>query len=174
MRKRWEKSHWKLWNACTLSARLTPPRDSPVRMSPLVLCPPVPLIRMRNMQWLQTGSSSLHLWLTTRRGTSRCNTDKGSRDWKKKMKIICRWNSETETHGSVRGGSKTRANGVVLGQISRAFHYRFRHICMNSIHLTVPTYVRTHLELSTQAWAPWTEEDKNLQEKVPQRAVKMA
>jgi ribonuclease P/MRP protein subunit RPP40 len=34
-------------------------------------------------------------------------------------------------------------------------------------------YVRTHLEFSTQAWAPWTEGDRNCLEKVQQRAVKM-
>jgi len=58
---------------------------------------------------------------------------------------------------------------TVLGQLSRAFHYRDRHIFMR----LYKQYVRPHLEFSTQAWAPWTEGDRNCLEKVQQRAVKM-
>jgi ribonuclease P/MRP protein subunit RPP40 len=58
---------------------------------------------------------------------------------------------------------------TVLGQLSRAFHYRDRHIFM----CLYKQYVRPHLEFSNQAWAPWTEGDRNGLEKVQQRAVKM-
>ena len=34
-------------------------------------------------------------------------------------------------------------------------------------------YVRPHLEFSTQAWAPWTEADKIVLERVQMRAVAM-
>jgi len=56
----------------------------------------------------------------------------------------------------------------VLGQITRAFHYRDRHVFMR----LYKQYVRPHLEFSTQAWAPWTEADKACLEKVQQRAVR--
>ncbi len=39
---------------------------------------------------------------------------------------------------------------TVLGQLSRAFHYRDRHLFMR----LYKQYVRPHLEFSTQAWAP--------------------
>ena len=57
----------------------------------------------------------------------------------------------------------------VLGQISRAFHYRDRHVF---VRLYVQ-YVRPHLEFSTPAWAPWAEGDKNVLEKVQRKAVGM-
>jgi hypothetical protein len=41
----------------------------------------------------------------------------------------------------------------VLGQITRAFYYRDRHVFMR----LYKQHVRPHLEFSTQAWAPWTE-----------------
>ncbi len=56
----------------------------------------------------------------------------------------------------------------VLGQITRAFHYRGRHVFMR----LYKQYVRPHLEFSTQAWSPWTEADKSCLEKVQQRAVR--
>jgi ribonuclease P/MRP protein subunit RPP40 len=57
----------------------------------------------------------------------------------------------------------------VLGQLASAFHYRDQHIFLR----LYKHYVRPHLEFSTQAWAPWTEGDRNCLEKVQQRAVKM-
>ena len=62
-----------------------------------------------------------------------------------------------------------RVAQAVMGQISRAFHYRDRHIF---VRLYVQ-YVRPHLEFSTQAWSPWTAEDKQVLERVQQRAVRM-
>ena len=41
---------------------------------------------------------------------------------------------------------------VVLGQITRAFHYRDRGVFLN----LYKQYVRPHLEFSVAAWAPWT------------------
>jgi hypothetical protein len=58
---------------------------------------------------------------------------------------------------------------AVLGQITRAFHYRDRHVFVK----LYKQYVRPHLEFSTPAWSPWTEGDKKILEKVQQRAVNM-
>jgi hypothetical protein len=57
----------------------------------------------------------------------------------------------------------------VLGQISRAFHYRDCHVFMRLYQ----QYVRPHLEFSTPAWSPWMAADKECLEKVQKRAVKM-
>ena len=57
---------------------------------------------------------------------------------------------------------------VVLGQITRAFHYRDRRVFLN----LYKQYVRPHLEFSVTAWAPWTQEDIETLEKVQKRAVK--
>ena len=57
----------------------------------------------------------------------------------------------------------------VLGQISRAFHYRDR-ITFVKLY---KQYVRPHLEFAVTAWSPWTEADKECLEKVQRRAVKM-
>ena len=58
---------------------------------------------------------------------------------------------------------------IVLGQLTRAFHYRDRHVFVRLYE----QYVRPHLEFCTQAWAPWNEEDKMCLEKVQQHAIKM-
>ncbi len=58
---------------------------------------------------------------------------------------------------------------TVLGQISRAFQYRDRHIFI----CLYKQYVRPHLEFSTQAWSPWSVADRETLEKVQKRAVKM-
>jgi len=58
---------------------------------------------------------------------------------------------------------------TVLGQLTRAFHYRDRHVFVR----LYKQYVRPHLEFSTQAWSPWTVGDKETLEKVQRRAVKM-
>jgi len=62
-----------------------------------------------------------------------------------------------------------RTAQAVLSQLTRAFHYRDRHVFLR----LYMQYVRPHLEFSTQAWSPWHEEDKACLEKVQQRAVKM-
>jgi hypothetical protein len=58
---------------------------------------------------------------------------------------------------------------AVLGQITRAFHYRDRHTFVN----LYKQYVRPHLEFAVQAWSPWTQHDKDLLEKVQKRAIAM-
>ena len=60
---------------------------------------------------------------------------------------------------------------MVLGQISRAFHYRdkYRYVFVR----LYKTYVRPHLEFTGQAWAPWTATDKDILENVQRRAVRM-
>ena len=57
----------------------------------------------------------------------------------------------------------------MLGQISRAFHYRDRHVFVR----LYTQYVRPHLEFSTQAWAPWTEADKKVLERMQMKAMAM-
>jgi hypothetical protein len=58
---------------------------------------------------------------------------------------------------------------TVLGQISRAFHYRDRHVFVR----LYKQYVRPHLEFATQAWSPWTVTDCEVLERVQRRAVRM-
>jgi ribonuclease P/MRP protein subunit RPP40 len=62
-----------------------------------------------------------------------------------------------------------RTAQTVLSQISRAFHYRDRHVF---IRLYVQ-YVRPHLEFAVPAWSPWLEADKEVLEKVQRRAIQM-
>ena len=62
-----------------------------------------------------------------------------------------------------------RTAQAVLGQITRAFHYRDRHMFVR----LYKQYVRPHLEFSTQAWSPWNEEDIACLKRVQQRAIKM-
>jgi hypothetical protein len=57
----------------------------------------------------------------------------------------------------------------VLGQITRAFHYRDRHVFMRLYQ----QYVRPHLEFSTPVWSPWSVADIDCLERVQKRAVKM-
>ena len=44
---------------------------------------------------------------------------------------------------------------AVLAQITRAFHYRDRHVFLSLYQ----QYVRPHLELAVAAWSPWTQAD---------------
>ena len=57
----------------------------------------------------------------------------------------------------------------VLGEITRAFHYRDRKTFVK----LYKQYVRPHLEFAVTAWSPWTEADKECLEKVQMKAVKM-
>ena len=59
--------------------------------------------------------------------------------------------------------------GSVLGQISRAFHYRDRKTFVK----LYKQYVRPHLEFAVTAWSPWTVADKECLERVQMRAIKM-
>jgi hypothetical protein len=62
-----------------------------------------------------------------------------------------------------------RTAQAVQGQISRAFQYRNRTTFMQ----LYKQYVRPHLEFSAQAWAPWSQADKDMLERVQRRAVGM-
>lgn len=64
--------------------------------------------------------------------------------------------------------SAQRANAI-LGQISRAFHYRDKRTFIQ----LYKQYVRPHLEFAVPAWNPWNQGDKELLEQVQRRAVKM-
>ncbi len=57
---------------------------------------------------------------------------------------------------------------TVLGQIRRNFHYRDRHIFLR----LYKQYVRPHLEFATPSWTPWLAGDKDVLEKVQEKAVK--
>jgi hypothetical protein len=58
---------------------------------------------------------------------------------------------------------------TVLAQITRAFHFRDRHIFIR----LYTQYVRPHLEFASPAWSPWLGHDIELLEKVQRRAVSM-
>ncbi len=62
-----------------------------------------------------------------------------------------------------------RTAQTVLSQISRAFHFRNRHVFLR----LYVQYVRPHLEFASPAWSPWLEADKELLEKIQRRAVNM-
>ena len=57
----------------------------------------------------------------------------------------------------------------VLGQVSRAFHYRDKDTFVREYKL----YVLPHLEFAVPAWRPWTKTDAEALEKVQRRAVNM-
>ena len=57
---------------------------------------------------------------------------------------------------------------AVLAQITRAFHYRDRHV-FKSLY---QQYVRPHLEFAVSAWAPWLQADIDGLEAVQKRAVR--
>ena len=58
---------------------------------------------------------------------------------------------------------------AVLKQITRNFHYRDRRTFIK----LYKQYVRPHLEFASPAWSPWTQADKQLVEKVQEKALKM-
>ena len=62
-----------------------------------------------------------------------------------------------------------RKANIVLGQISRSFHYRDRKIFIQ----LYKQHVRSHLEFSSTAWSPWSAADKEVLENVQKRAVRM-
>ena len=62
-----------------------------------------------------------------------------------------------------------RTAQTVLGQITRAFHFRDKEVLLG----LYKQYVRPHLEFAVQAWSPWTEGDKDLLEAVQRRMVRM-
>jgi ribonuclease P/MRP protein subunit RPP40 len=69
--------------------------------------------------------------------------------------------------GQCQRAAKTAQS--VLGQLSRAFTYRDRHVFMR----LYAQYVRPYLEFAVQARSPWSEADKECLEKAPKRAVRM-
>ena len=61
-----------------------------------------------------------------------------------------------------------KAAKTVLGQISRAFHFRDKDIFTG----LYKQYVRPHLKYAVQAWSPWLEKDKEILESVQKRAAR--
>ena len=58
---------------------------------------------------------------------------------------------------------------TVLSQISRAFHFRDRHVFLR----LYTQYVRPHLDFATPAWSPWSLADMESLERVQKKAVGM-
>jgi len=58
---------------------------------------------------------------------------------------------------------------IVLGQMSRSFHFRDRHVFKR----LYTTYVRPHLEFAVPVWSPATVTEINVLENVQQRAIQM-
>ena len=57
---------------------------------------------------------------------------------------------------------------VVLGQITRNFHYRDKKHFLR----LYTQYVRPHLEFASSAWSPWTAADIQVLEKVQEQALR--
>ena len=78
-----------------------------------------------------------------------------------------------KVHQSLRPSKQcsdaSRRANVVLGQITRAFHYRNKHTFLD----LYKQYVRPHLEFAVPAWSPWTLGDIEMLEKVQRRALRM-
>jgi hypothetical protein len=70
---------------------------------------------------------------------------------------------------SAQCAKAARAAQAVLGQITRAFHYRNKKVFLN----LYKTYVRPHLEFAVQAWSPWLQADIERLERVQQRAIRL-
>ena len=70
---------------------------------------------------------------------------------------------------SAQCSKAARTAQAVLGQLSRAFHFRDRHVFVQLFK----QYVRPHLDFSSQAWAPWSAADIEVLEKVQKRAINM-
>jgi len=62
-----------------------------------------------------------------------------------------------------------RTAAAVLGQISRAFHFKDRYVFVQ----LYKQYVWPHLEFAVQAWSPWAVADKEVLEAVQRRMVRM-
>jgi hypothetical protein len=69
------------------------------------------------------------------------------------------------TTANMKLSAQNRTAQGVLAQITRAFHYRDRHVFMRLYN----QIVRPHLEFYTKAWSPWTKADKACLQKVQQR-----
>ncbi len=67
--------------------------------------------------------------------------------------------------------SATRVTAV-LNQITRNFHYRDRHTYHTYLKL-YKQYVRPHLEFASPAWSPGQKGDKDVLERVHEKAVKI-
>ena len=70
---------------------------------------------------------------------------------------------------SAQCAKAAKTANAVLGQISRAFHFRDKQIFTG----LYKQYVRPHLEYALQAWSPWLEKDKDILEAVHKRAVRV-
>ena len=70
---------------------------------------------------------------------------------------------------SVQCRKAARTALTVLAQVSRAFHFRDRHVFVR----LYTTYVRPHLEFAAPAWSPTQQADIECLENVQIRAVRM-
>ena len=70
---------------------------------------------------------------------------------------------------SLQCAEAARRAMAVLSQITRAFHYRDKKVFPQ----LYKQYVRPHLEFAVPAWSPWTAADKQVLERVQERAIRM-
>ncbi len=89
----------------------------------------------------------------------------GETEEEKDIGVQINKNMKPSSHCSKAAGRAT----AVLRQLTKHFHYRDRH---TFVRLYIQ-YVRPHLEFSSPAWSPWLEGDKQILEKVQQKAVRM-
>jgi len=77
-------------------------------------------------------------------------------------------NSNLKPKTSSQCAKAARTATAVLGQISRAFHFRDRWTFIRLYKF----YVQPHLEFAVPAWNPWSAGDIESLEKVQRKAVK--
>jgi len=70
---------------------------------------------------------------------------------------------------SAQCAKAARMARAVLGQITRAFHYKDKQVFVK----LYKQYVRPHLEFAVQAWSPWSVADIEVIEKVQKKMIKM-
>ena len=85
--------------------------------------------------------------------------------WQKDVGVII----NDDLKPSLQCGREASKANQVLGQIGRGVTLRDK----DSMSKLFKTYVRPHLEYCQAAWSPWSIGDKQVLEKVQQRAVKM-
>ena len=91
--------------------------------------------------------------------------DLGETELGKDLGVLVSDNLKPSAHCS-KAAKKANA---VLGQITRAFHYRTKHVLAKLFK----AFVRPVLEYAVAVWSPWTEGDCEVLEKVQKRAIRM-
>lgn len=92
-------------------------------------------------------------------------TKLGTTEEEKDIGVVVTKNLKPAVQCSKAAGRAT----AVLHQLRKVFLYRDRHMFVK----LYKQYVRPHLEFSTPAWSPWNIGDKEVLEKVQEKAVRM-